>query len=69
MRPSRLLGFTLPLLVWFLAGSTFGGGVLGGVPAAQAQSSLTPPAGQAGVTAPGGMRGRAVRRHRTHRRR
>ncbi|MCJ2082622.1 hypothetical protein [Methylobacterium sp. J-090] len=69
MRPSRALGFGLPLVVWLFAGGLFGGGVLGGASGARAQASLTPPAGQSRVTAPGGLRGRAARRHRSHRRR
>ena len=42
-----------------------------GIAPAQAQGTLTAPAGQARVTAPGGLRGRAVMRHRRlhHRRR
>ncbi|MFC6791576.1 hypothetical protein ACFQE0_19355 [Methylobacterium komagatae] len=35
-------------------------------PQAEAQGSLTPPAGQPRVTAPGGLRGRAIRRHHRH---
>ena len=37
-------------------------------PQAAAQGSLTPPAGQPRVTAPGGLRGRAIRRHHRHHR-
>ncbi|MCJ2132244.1 hypothetical protein [Methylobacterium sp. E-045] len=69
MRASRAIGFSVPLVAWLFAGCLFGGGMVCAVPGAQAQGSLTPLAGQPRVTAPGGLRGRAVRRHRTHRRR
>jgi hypothetical protein len=73
MRPSRIIGLVLPVAAWLfaggLAGCLLGGGGLGVVPEARAQASLTPPAGQSRLTAPGGLRGRAIRRHRTHRRR
>ncbi len=69
MRPSRVVGFSLPLAAWLVAALLFGGGVMGAAPGARAQGSLTPLAGQPRATAPGGMRGRAGRRHRMHRRR
>lgn len=69
MRPSRAIGLGLPLMVWLFAGCLFGGGVFSVVPGAQAQASLTPLAGQPRATAPGGLRGRAVRRHKRHPRR
>lgn len=68
MRPSRAIALGLPLVVWLFAGCVFGGGLVGVVPGAQAQASLTPLAGQSRVTAPGGLRGRAVRRHNRHNR-
>ncbi|GJE57016.1 hypothetical protein FV217_09355 [Methylobacterium sp. WL9] len=69
MRPSRALGFSLPLAAWLIVACLFGGGVMGTAPGARAQGSLTPLAGQPRATAPGGVRGRAGRRHRTHRHR
>ena len=69
MRPSRVLGLSLPLAGWLVVACLLGGGVLGSAPGARAQGSLTPLAGQSRATAPGGLRGRAGRRHRAHRRR
>lgn len=69
MRPSRIISLGLPVMGWLFAGCLFGGGVLGVAPEARAQASLTPPAGQSRLTAPGGLRGRAVHRRGTHRRR
>jgi len=69
MRPFRILGSSLPLAGWLVFACLVGGGVLETTPRAHAQGSLTPLAGQSRATAPGGLRGRAGRRHRAHRRR
>ncbi|MWV25003.1 hypothetical protein FVE89_24100 [Methylobacterium sp. 2A] len=45
-------------------GAGFTGGRLTVPMRAAAQGTVTPPAGQPRVTAPGGLRGRAARRHR-----
>ena len=66
-RPFR---FALAPAMALLAGLLVSAGSSGIAPA-QAQGTLTAPAGQARVTAPGGVRGRAVMRQRRlhHRRR
>lgn len=58
----------LAAVAWLGLGATMD--VSGSVapPQAAAQGSLTPPAGQPRVTAPGGLRGRALRRSHSHRR-
>ncbi len=62
MRAKRaVLG--LPLLTWLVAACLLGGGVVT-APGARAQGTVTPPAGQARVTAPGGRRGQAARSQR-----
>ncbi len=47
---------------WLGLGAGFEGGLPVVPPRAAAQGTLTPPAGQPRVTAPGGLRGRGVRR-------
>jgi hypothetical protein len=49
---------------WLGLGSGFAGGHFTLPMPAAAQGTVTPPAGQPRVTAPGGLRGRAARRHR-----
>ncbi|GJE77837.1 MULTISPECIES: hypothetical protein [Methylorubrum] len=67
MRVSRAgLGLGLPLLAWIVAACLFGGS-LATAPGARAQGTLTPPAGQPRVTAPGGRRGKAARAARKRR--
>lgn len=64
MRVTRAgLGLSLPLLAWFAAAFCLGSGVVT-APGARAQGTVTPPAGQSRITAPGGRRGKAVRSHR-----
>lgn len=68
MHPLRAcLGFGLVLAVWLAAAGFPAAGLLATTTGATAQS-LTPPAGQPRITAPGGRRGRAALRHRKHRR-
>lgn len=56
------------LTILLFAAVAFSGGVFAVAPAARAQGTLTAPAGQKRVTAPGGLRGRAaMHRHRMHR--
>ncbi|MCJ2094265.1 hypothetical protein MKK67_17450 [Methylobacterium sp. J-072] len=47
---------------WLGLGAQFEGGLPAIPPPAAAQGTLTPPAGQPSVTAPGGLRGRSARR-------
>ena len=47
---------------WLGLGAGFEGGLPAFPPQAAAQGTVTPPAGQPGVTAPGGLRGRGARR-------
>ncbi|ACB79279.1 conserved hypothetical protein [Methylorubrum populi BJ001] len=64
MRVKRaFLGLSLPLFVWFVAAFCLGSGVAT-APGARAQGTVTPPAGQSRITAPGGRRGKAARSHR-----
>ncbi|TFZ59043.1 hypothetical protein E4V01_08620 [Methylorubrum sp. Q1] len=64
MRVRRtFLGLGLPLLAWFVAAFCLGSGVVT-APGARAQGTVTPPAGQSRVTAPGGRRGKTARSHR-----
>ncbi|WP_143012286.1 hypothetical protein [Methylobacterium phyllostachyos] len=49
---------------WLGLGAGFSGGQLSLPGHAAAQGTVTPPAGQPRVTAPGGLRGRVARRHR-----
>lgn len=49
---------------WLGLGAGFTAGRLTLPMQAAAQGTVTPPAGQPRVTAPGGLRGRAARRHR-----
>jgi hypothetical protein len=62
----------LSMAALFSLGVSFDG-LSAGPPPAAAQGTLTPPAGQPRVTAPGALRGRALRHHRrfhhAHRRR
>ncbi|GJD92147.1 hypothetical protein BHAOGJBA_5700 [Methylobacterium hispanicum] len=55
-------GLGLPLLAWFVAVACLGSGIVV-APGARAQGTVTPPAGQPRVTAPGGRRGKAIRSH------
>lgn len=60
---------TLAAGAWLGLGAGFTGGRLVIPMQAAAQGTVTPPAGQPRVTAPGGLRGRVARRHRRiHRR-
>lgn len=67
--PSRMraksvgLGFSLPLLAWFVAVFCLGSGIAT-APGARAQGTVTPPAGQSRLTTPGGRRGKAARSRR-----
>ena len=64
--PMRATSLGLPLLAWFLAMFCLGSGVAT-APGARAQGTVTPPAGQSRLTAPGGRRGKAARSRRIHR--
>jgi hypothetical protein len=69
MSPSpRAVTFALALGAWLAAALLGGGTVLGTASGARAQGSLTPPAGQPRVTAPGGRKGRAAHRSRSRKR-
>lgn len=57
------LGLGVVLAAWLTVAGLSAGGLLATTTGASAQS-LTPPAGQPRVTAPGGRRGKAALRHR-----
>lgn len=64
--PKAWIGLSLG--AWLVLACLSGGGLVATATGASAQQSVTPPAGQPRITAPGSRRGRMHRRHRRHHR-